>query len=362
MTWYFESNSDESSANYLTLLDKDTNSKGSWKEDFEFFCTQFSIIPCPFILSGNIFDSDKEFCRISNGIIDLSSWRAMLLASCTVGSKIIEIVAHYSELSPQHITDLSKALVKNASIQVLKLHYLQSVINTANLSLFTDAFKLLLSDATNLKYLSLEGSLFGDELIKSFNPSLANNFRLQCINLSENLLSDDTIISLLLAIKLNTNIKFISFRKNNLDGSFLNAVLSPLLLGTLDSKVEDDNLVKANVKTIADKNKQLKDINKKRKKAGYPELPDIEIPSECITKKDGKSVILNRSFKSLDFSLNPIDTKHFTNFYNSIKNSSSDIAVSTSKLDLVCKRLNISESVLEEISSFDNPLYHFILK
>ena len=57
-----------------------------------------------------------EVCRISNAAVDVSSWRAILLAISAVNSRVIEVDVHSCVLSPLQITELAKALEKHLSL------------------------------------------------------------------------------------------------------------------------------------------------------------------------------------------------------------------------------------------------------
>eukprot|EP01034_Spumella_vulgaris_P035831 gene35831-44182_t len=106
--------------------------------------------------------------------------------------------------------------------------------------------------------------------------------------------------------KTNTKIDpFQPFTLKALFGAFL-PLLTQFLTG-VEVSPDDEATVKANVKLLGEKNKIIKDINKKRKKANLPDIPECNASSECITKGEGKgakSSFSNRNFSMLDFSGN----------------------------------------------------------
>jgi hypothetical protein len=146
----------------------------------------------------------------------------------------------------------------------------------------------------------------GNEIITGAVSALSNNYKLRSLNLSDNLLTDDTVIELFKAIKLKTNINEVCFSNNQLFGAFL-PLLTQFFTG-VEVLPEDEATVKSNAKLLTEKNKAIKDMNKKRKKANLPDVPECTPSGECITKGEGKgakSVFCNRNFGMLDFSNNP---------------------------------------------------------
>ena len=352
--WEIGVNSDDLLSSYISLLDKEVNSKGSFQEDFEFYCSQFKILPCPFIKASSC--GDDESCRVANCIVDLSSWRAMLLACSTIGSKVIDVTVHQSTITPQHISDLSKALEKSARIKIVKMQYLSLEIDESNENLFLDALTNLFNDISGIEYLSLKGNKLGDQIVKVLVTSLSKNLKLKCINLGGNDITDETAKELFKALRMNTCLRDICLTDNFISGEFLISILGPVLLGNEPATLDDDATVKTITKYIGDRNKQIKDQNKKRKKAGLPDLPEYQLPAECIVKRDGKTFIFNQSINSIDISRNPLDGEQLLALVGSIDAASATLSVSSSQMSLVCKGvLDISKDALSQLIAFQCP-------
>ncbi len=344
MMWSFELNSDDVLAQIIPLLEKDTNSKGSFQDDFITVCEQNKIIPCPYIKSSS--NEAQETVKITNGVIDLTSWRAMLLAITCINSKVSEIYVHSSQITSQHVLELSKALEKSCTITTVRFQYLYLLITPTTTPLWIEALKSLFSDTTCLEYISFKGCRFGNEIITGAVSALNNNYKLKSFNLSDNLLSDETVSELFKAIKLKTNITELSFSKNHLSGTCL-PLVSSLLTGVLDALPEDDAAVKANAKLLGDKNKVIKDNNKKRKKAGLMEIAECTASLDTITKKDGKNVIQNRTFTTLDFSANELSEENVTTFVTSLQQHSTPLVSSESKVQVLLRGVGSEVSPYE---------------
>lgn len=327
MSWTFESNPDSSLGSFASLLEKDTNTKGSFSEDYQSFCKDNKILPCPYITAVAV-NSTQECCRVQNGIIDLSSWRAMLLAASTVGSKVVEISVHSCQITAQHLLDLAKALEKMGSCPIVKLQYLYLLITEETTAAFSESLRSLFSDATCVEYLSLKGSRFGSSVLQSSVSALSNNYKLRCLNLSDNDLNDDVVVELFKSIKMRTNLNEISLAHNCLTGRSLSSLTS--LFNGSELSAEDEAAVKSAAKALGDKNKAIKEANKKRKKAGYPEVAECSPSSEVVTSKDKKSYLTNRFFNLIDLSFNPLDdSDSLSSFYSALESSPSS-AVSNS--------------------------------
>jgi hypothetical protein len=301
--WSSEVNPNTLIDNFAVVVETDAPSKGSWQLDFEAVCAKFNVIKCPQITSA-VVQNDKESCRLSNVIIDLSNWRAMLLACCTTGSKVVDISVHGCRLTAQHITDLATALRKMGTCQSVKLQYLDwqggQGIDETNSSQFQEAFMALFSDATCLESISLKGNNFKAELLNTVISSLSQNFKLVSLNLSNNLLTDETVRLFIKAVRCCTNIKLVSFANNDIRGDCL-AGLAELLNGTEQSG-EDDATFKGNAKAIGEKNKLIKELNKKRKKAGLPDVKEITPSLEVAIKREKTLYLVNRTLKRVDLS------------------------------------------------------------
>ena len=103
-----------------------------------------------------------------------------------------------------------------------------------------------------------------------------------------------------------------------MEGECLDAVVA-LLFGSEVSS-EDDATFKNFAKLVGDKNKGIKDTNKKRKKGGLPDLAEIEAPAERVEKVGEVNMIANRLMKSIDLSFCPMSSANYTSFIGSMKN------------------------------------------
>jgi hypothetical protein len=264
MTWSTLANQKEDSGDLLsssvfnTILEKGTASKGSWQKDYEWACNEYKITPCPFI-NSHLFsgDNEKEVCRIANVSVDLSSWRAMLIACATIGSKVVEINIHFCEIKAKHLMDLAKAIEQVGTCQILRIHYLQNIDMKS--TEVQDALKLIFADVLNLEYISILGNEIGDGVLsKCITPVVANNYRLKALNLSKNSLTDSSVKELFLALRHRTNIVSISLQGNDLTGSFLATSVGPVISGEYSATQEDEGAPKEITKIIGDKNKTIK--------------------------------------------------------------------------------------------------------
>lgn len=322
-TWDFEVNADDLISNFLNTLSSDTASKGSWEEDYASICESTNIISCPFVKNFSNGEGSTA-CRISNVKIDISSWRAFLLACCTTNSTVTEIQLHGVTLTCSHLTDLALALNKIGRCTVLKLHYLTFLNFEENSAQFSEAFTAIFSDDTFVEYLSLKGCRLGDDFVAHLLPSLRGNFRLKALNLSENNLTDTVISTFFDLYRIVSNLREVNLSSNALDGDcFLN--LQKTFQYT-EVRSDDEANFKSFMKNITEKNKKIKDLNKKRKKANLPELPELVPLNECIVKHEGKNMIMNRSFIHLDLSYNPLElpkVKGFIDFCSTLVSAES---------------------------------------
>lgn len=318
--WSYESNPINLIDNFSSAVDVDVPSRGGWSEDFTAVCSKYKILaPCPYIkavTSGSGPDMQQRI-RIINAMIDLSSWRAMLLAACCVGSKVKEISVHNCHIEPVFLQDLATALRKLGTCPILRLNYMQMDLSKSYTE-FQSAFVELLSDLTCLEHLSLKGNRLSDDFVAPLISALTeNNFKLATLNLSTNDLTDVAAAQLLRSLRFSTSLKRVSLSANLLDGSCLSA-LSSLLIGT-DVSAEDEAKLKLIGKQVADKNKAIKELNKKRKKSGAPDVIEVVPSHDCCVKRDGKVVAINRSLAALDLSRNPLlDFQTFQLFSQSI--------------------------------------------
>lgn len=304
--WSYESNPSNLIDNFSSALDVDVPSRGGWSEDFSAVCSKYKIpVPCPYIkavTSGSGSDMQQRI-RIINAMVDLSSWRAMLLAACCVGSKVKEISVHNCHIEPVFLQDLATALRKLGTCPILRLHYMQMDFSKSYKE-FQSAFVALLSDLTCVEHLSLKGNRLSDDFVTPLITAVAENFKLTTLNLSENDLTDVTAAQLLRSLRFSTTLKRISLCSTLVDGSCLSA-LSSVLVGT-DVSADDEAKLKLISKQVVDKNKAIKELNKKRKKSGSPDVVEVAPSLDCCVKRDGKVVAINRSLAALDLSRNPL--------------------------------------------------------
>ena len=305
-TWESTLNNPALLSTYPAELAKDTASKGSFKADYDSLCLANNIVPCPFIQQS----ADALACRVSNCVVDLPSWRAMLLAASTVNSAIVEIAMHSCTLTPQHLLDLAAAMDKMGTLQVLKLDYL-SFADVPEGAGPASLLKPFIWGGTSapVDYLSIKGNCLGDAFCTdpAIYQSLSGNFSLQALSLADNGITDVGACEILRAVRLSAGLKELSLSKNAITFSGeLAAGLSSLFSGSA-ATAEDEATWKNAAKVIADRNKAVKDKNKVRKKSGYAELADTPTPPERISKgSDGLNYISNRALASIDLSHCPL--------------------------------------------------------
>lgn len=303
------------------LLDKDYPSKGNLKTDFEFFCEQYKVIKCPYL--SFITKEDSESIRICNIDLDLSNWRALLLACTVMNSKVSEIYVHNSTMTAQHIMDLSAALTRIGTIKSLRMQFIDFNIDGSNEAALAEAIKALFVDNCGLTFISLTHCHLNDTIGLAIASALATNFVVATINLSNNHMSDATLKAIMTAIRYTGNVLHIAMRNNDLEGNIFSTLLAQFLGG--ESSTSDDSALKANAKALADKNKAIKDNNKKRKKAGHVELPELSQPE--FTRKQGKTVLFaNATLQLLDIAFNPLDPNHVMAFAQQLNSLEGDAA------------------------------------
>lgn len=339
--WDSTNNSGKLPDSFQSLVDKDIQTKGSFQVDYETVCSTYSMIKCPYV-STNSSGSDEKVC-IRNSVLDLPTWRSVLISCCTIGSKVREIYVHGCRLGFIHIEDLTKVLSKCGTIKILRLQYSDFSFDEETIPFFSRSFQALLQDSCQLEYLSLKGNKLTDQLLQPAISQLNENYRISCLNISDNLLTDVSLIAMSNSIRFSGNIKKVSMAKNNIQGSgllnFLAACVGSSSLPT------DEASLKSLTKAIADKNKGVKDVNKKRKKAGLTELNEIGPLPELLHNIESKSWFANKSFEILDISNNPLDVQSVGNAFATLNNLP-NILVSDAKLKLVLENKDIEETLL----------------
>lgn len=283
--------------NFEKEVQKDYKLKGSFQEDFATICASHNIVPCPYIICGKSDknnDNSSEFIRISNCKIDCCSMRALILAFNAPGSKISEIIFHNCELENSNIIDLSIALVKLGFILTLKFEYM-------NLEGLEVGLKnLLLNPAISFEYLSFRGSSVNHAIVQLLSRFLSLNFTVKYLNLSQTRLNDDFIIELLKSLRLNPSLSRLSVSNNSITGSFIKH-LPPLLLGT-NASADDITFLKGVTKKIGDYNKNIKYLNKMRKKFNLSSFEEVNSYDPIIKDSTGSMTIKNNVLKCINIS------------------------------------------------------------
>eukprot|EP01040_Poterioochromonas_malhamensis_P001350 gene1350-1431_t len=351
--WTTEVNDIKILENFVSLIDKDqAPTKGDFSKDYNSFCEGNGIIRCPYITSYLVDgDNNKEGIRIANGIIDLPSWRAFLLALVTAGSKIFEVQIHSCSLSPAHLQDLGKALSKHGLAKSLKIQYSELFQSSDDPATVVSSIKSIFSEATNLEYISLKNNQLTDDIIKGFAPALTENYRLTTVNLSQNNLSDDAATAVLQAVKFNPNYRIIILSDNAISGSgVFNAVLTQYI-GALNTPNEDA-AIKANTKSLNDRNKAVKDLNKKRKKANLLEFNEFPAFPEFTKAYEGKTqYFANRMLEYLDLTGNPLEAAELVNLSNGVSNLPANTLPDV-KIKVLLNPIDADEASVDKIRSF----------
>lgn len=292
---------------FTAELAKDAPSKGSFDADYNSQCLASGIVPCPFINS-----SGTEAVRVANCCLDLASWRACLLAASMVSSTVVELSLHSVSLTPQHLLDLSATMEKISNLQVLRLDYLTLTDVPAESSLASLLKPFVWGGtAAPVEYLSLQGNGLTDGNFCSdpaILTSLSGNFTLQALSLADNSgITDMGAAEILRAARLTVGLRELSLSKTSATFSgTLSEAIANLVSGSA-ANPDDEAAWKNAVKLIADRNKAVKDLNKKRKKSGYAELADLPVPPERIAKGgDGALYACNRALTTIDLSFCPL--------------------------------------------------------
>lgn len=303
-------------------LNANIPSKGSFNEDYESFALEFGVTRCHLVKGFTIDNGESEnekkpeMCRVTNALIDISSWRCMLLALSTVGSKVIELDIHSCKLSSQHLNDMRAALERLATCKILRMQYI--VNSDTSDEGFSDVCKTLLSDTLNVEYFSFVGSSLSDDFLNNMTPAISGNYRLKALNLSKNNFSDEAVKNFFIALRHNNNLQEISFQKCGLNGSFLSNSCGSLMSGKFEATADDGKVAKDLAKIIGEKNKAIKALNGKRKKAGFQtDIAEIDATPSFVTG----NTITNRSISTIDISYNPLEEVEVDNFISKIAES-----------------------------------------
>ena len=340
---------DSALTNFQDELIKDGAVLGSWDRNYLLTCEKFKCVPCPFfVLTSSII-------KVSNCIVDLTSWRCMLLALSISTPTITDISVHNCQLRAQHVLDLTATLIQiESGPKNLRLEYLQFGCEEEKLECFRTIDHLFTSDV-KLEYLSLRGNYLGDEMIIRNTVSLQTNFYLKTLNLTSNGISDNGASILLRILRINITLKEISLSNNNISGESSSETTFNLLVGT-PYTADDETTVKTMTKLIAEYNKKQKELNKKKKKSGTLEAPEIAAPKKDQAKLvNGQMILCNRNFSVIDFSMNPILERNILPFLDQMKNKAGAAAL-VAAFGPCSSTLLLKQIVTTGVASFHIPL------
>ena len=298
----------------LNDINKKVSADASWDMAYKGLCERKGIMcNASYILSNSTI-------RIQNSVIELSSWRCMLLAVSVSVPNITEISLHNCKLCPDRVSDLIHTLLQcETGVKALRLEYLYFENENEKVECFKALDPLFGSDV-KLEYLSLRGCFLSDEFIVRNASSLQSNISLKILNLSSNEMTDTGATILFKALRVNISLRELSIGRNRLKGvSSLDALLY-LLVGSLFT-LEDDAVMKAMTRILTEMNKKTKDANKKRRKSGLPEVTDLFITKRDPSQKvNGQNIICNRNLMTLDMSGNGFDPDTLSDHLESLKN------------------------------------------
>ncbi len=339
MIWDSGANS-ATTINLTSELAKDTPSKGSWIDDYNAICEAVKLTKCPHFTSGSIEPGFQVF-RMSNCIVDDANWKAALLACASVGSGVKEIVLQRCQLEPSHLSDLALAIEKMGSIVSLKLEYL--TWNREKVGEYREGMKQLLSVGVSIDYLSIRGNKLGDSFVTELlSQSLPFSIFIKAINISDNNLTEAGLASLLSCVRLNTTLEWINASNNHISSLPVDAI-STLLLSSVMS-ADDEAQLKGQAGRVGDRNKAIKELNKKRKKGGQVEIPELALKAACVVKIGAENRLVNQSLSIVDLSQNPIDLSILPGACSRLResfSSASEAIIKACQLDPSSPRLSI---------------------
>lgn len=299
-TWTSECNGDRlipDLSKAFSTLSTSYTSMGSPQTDYQELCSEYDIRPCPHVQFS--LKNAVKVCQALNCRIDISSWRAMLLAMF-VADPPVEIVGfHGSWLTDSHVADLVTLLEKkHGTVTSLKLDYVTFVNSDYK------ALGSLLS--CGVPYINLASCHLPDSFIQVASQRLPSNIHLQALTLNDNEFTDEGVEMLVKSLFFNVVLKHLSLKRNAASGSCLD-MLGQLLTGRA-SVPEDTAILKTASKAVADKNKSHKDGAKARKAAGLPDIPDFPLPDTRVVKAGATpadTMVSNRQMAFIDVSGNP---------------------------------------------------------
>jgi Leucine Rich repeat len=314
--WDHTANMDSMISNFKEELNEQSRSspvEGSWELNYRGVCDKLNTTGCPF------FIADKSNLRVQNCIVDLSSWRCMLLALTVSIPNITEISLHNCRLSAQHIVDLVCTLIQSEKgPKMLRLEYLHFENDDERAECFRAMDHLFTSDV-KLEFLSLRGNSLTDDFFIRNAPSLQSNINLKVLNLSCNEITDLGATAIFRSLRVNMTLKELSVAKNKITGNQSFEIFSLLFLGS-PFTTEDEAVMKTMTRLLTETNKKIKEVNKKRRKSNLPESPDFVVPRRDPSQKiNGQSIICNRSLIALDMSYNPLNSIFIASSLENVK-------------------------------------------
>lgn len=317
-TWVGSAVADTLINPFNTIVEKDNASKGSFLADYDSLLAAYSIVRCPYV-TCLVNDDGTEKVSVTNTAIDVSNWRALLLASVTVGSKVKGIKVHGCSISAQHIVDLTLALTKSGKLSSIKLQYLDLNVTSDNASAYSDAFGALFQEGTGTELIHISACGLTDSIMEKAITAVGSNCRLKALNLSRNLLTNTTATALASNLKFSHTLQALSLAENQITDPTILGALINYVAGT-PADPTDDATIKSLSKSVGDKNKAIKDTNKKRKKAGQAELDELPALPEFVRTVDGAKLFINESLKFIDFSGNQISSDQVIDTLRAIPN------------------------------------------
>lgn len=340
---------DAESANNLTKndfnaeLSKEIKSKGSFENDYTFYCNSYGLVPCPFIKTRPSSIEQMIIVYIEYCNIDEASFRAALLAISCVGSRVCEIHIHGCNLSPSNLVDLAAVLAKLAFINVFRLEFLQ-LDDKYSINEYADAFKQLVSSDFGAEYLSFRQSRLGDAIISSIATALTQNNAIKSLNVSGCNISNNSFIELMNAMYTNLYLDSISVANNNLSGAIVIEKVIDIVRGKPASS-EEIAAVKTALKKSNDRLRRIKDINRKRKKSSLVEFNEVELTAgdRILKGSDSQQIISNRLLNFLDLSGNQIDCVSIVNAADKLSTLASLINISSTY------QMNIRVTGIEDV-------------
>lgn len=294
--WWSTDVNDSIHLNFEQDLTKTVASHQPFEHDYGTICRTNGIFKCSFIKISTD-ETGKTKLHLANTAIDLANWEAMLMASLSSG--VTGIFFHGLSLTKRHLNALFLAAPKLDHLTELNMDY---CLERDDETLFNEALPTIFN--SSIAHISLRGNKLTDAFAKTASTLISANIYLSSLNLSDNLLTDAGATSLFESLKLNVNLKYISFRGNACHGSCLPQLLS-LIAGQSLSAAENTSL-KSIVGLVAARNKKSKELVKKGQ-AKEADAVEIVAPDGRVFKMGTENYIANRSICEVDFSWSNVD-------------------------------------------------------